>query len=419
MNSNATNEENIKNDRDLARAMAQVLIERAKAMPEAVEEEEAVPENAPRIVFGHDIVGRGRVSWTIKGVVPKRGIGAIYGPSGSGKTFFVISMMAAIAEGEAWYGHRVKKAPVFLAALEGVVGISQRVEAWEVHTGRHFPDAAGVIMNSGLDFGSKKSVDKLVDDILSNTEKGSTPVLFIDTLAQACGGLDENSPEGMGAAIKVIQDIQRRIDGVVIPIHHTGKDTSKGLRGHSSLKGALDFSILVNRASDAGEEAEKDVRVWLLDKAKDGRDNIGQNFRLKGIKLDEDEDGDEIWSAVAEPIEPGELAPQKAKEEKPLDDVGRSLAWIMETMVKPYEFSMVAPSEHPVLRMTLDRYKELGRASNIGTKDAERSGRSMVKKLADKGLIHFGYESGEDDTETLVVWLPEIKAIIGRKAEQR
>ena len=70
MNNNETNEEIIKNDRDLARAMAQVLIERAKAMPEAVEEEEAVPENAPRIIFGHDIVGRGRVSWTIKGVVP-------------------------------------------------------------------------------------------------------------------------------------------------------------------------------------------------------------------------------------------------------------------------------------------------------------------------------------------------------------
>ena len=313
----------------------------------------------------------------------------------------------------------MKKAPVFLAALEGVVGISQRVEAWEVHTGRHFPMGAGVIMNSGLDFGSKKSVDKLVDDILSNTEKGSTPVLFIDTLAQACGGLDENSPEGMGAAIKVIQDIQRRIDGVVIPIHHTGKDTSKGLRGHSSLKGALDFSILVNRTNDAGEEAEKDVRVWLLDKAKDGRDNIGQNFRLKGVKLDEDEDGDEIWSAVAEPIEPGELAPQKAKEEKPLDDVGRSVAWIMETMVKPYEFSSVAPKEHPVLRMTPDRYKELGRASSPGTKDAGRSGQSMVKKLADKGLIQFGYESGEDGNETLVIWLPEIKATIGRKAEQR
>lgn len=418
MNNNVTNEI-YEEDRDLARAMANILIERAKAAPEAVEEEEAVPENAFRILFGDEIVGRGRVSWTIKGVVPKRGIGAIYGPSGSGKTFFVIDMMAAIAEGEAWYGHRVKKAPVFLAALEGVVGISQRVEAWRSRAGRRFPENAGIIMNSGLDFNNKKSVDKLVDGILSNTEKGSTPVLFIDTLAQACGGLDENSPEGMGAAIKVIQDIQRRIDGVVIPIHHTGKDTSKGLRGHSSLKGALDFSILVNRTNDAGEEAEKDVRVWLLDKAKDGRDNIGQNFRLKGILLGEDEDGDEIWSAVAEPIEPGELAPQKAKEEKPLDDVGRSLAWIIETMVKPYEFSNVAPSQHPVLRMTTERCKDLGRASKPGTKDAERSGRSMVDKLADLGMIHFGHESGEGDTKTLVVWLPEIKATIGRKAEQR
>ena len=164
MNNNETNEEIIKNDRDLARAMAQVLIERAKAMPEAVEEEEAVLANAPRIIFGPDIVGCGRVSWTIKGVVPKRGIGAIYGPSGSGKTFFVISMMAAIAEGETWYGRRVKKAPVFLAALEGVVGISQRVEAWEVHTGRHFPMGAGVIMNSGLDFASKKSVGFINQD---------------------------------------------------------------------------------------------------------------------------------------------------------------------------------------------------------------------------------------------------------------
>lgn len=119
MNSNVTNEIYEEN-RDLACAMANILIERAKAAPEAVEEEEAVPENAPRIVFGHDIVARGRVAWTIKGVVPKRGIGAIYGPSGSGKTFFVISMMAAIAEGEAWYGHRVKKPRSFSPRSKGL-----------------------------------------------------------------------------------------------------------------------------------------------------------------------------------------------------------------------------------------------------------------------------------------------------------
>ena len=59
MNSNTTNEIYEEN-RDLARAMAQAMIERLKAMPDAVEEEEAVSESAPRIIFGHDIVGRSR-----------------------------------------------------------------------------------------------------------------------------------------------------------------------------------------------------------------------------------------------------------------------------------------------------------------------------------------------------------------------
>jgi len=79
--------------------------------------------------------------------------------------------------------------------------------------------------------------------------------------------------------------------GLVLIIHHTGKNTSQGLRGHSSLKAALDANI---------EVVGGDKRSWLLEKSKDGEDGKSFGFRLEVQNLGVDADGDPITSCTVE-----------------------------------------------------------------------------------------------------------------------
>jgi hypothetical protein len=78
-------------------------------------------------------------------------------------------------------------------------------------------------------------------------------------------------------------------------VHHTGKDASKGLRGHSSLHAALDTAIEVRR--------DGDNREWLIAKSKDGEDGGVHAFKLEVVELGSDEDGDPITSCIVYPLE--------------------------------------------------------------------------------------------------------------------
>ena len=75
--------------------------------------------------------------------------------------------------------------------------------------------------------------DKLVQTL---TECGwAGGVLCIDTLAHAANGIDENSSE-MGEMIAIFRELQHRLGGVILIIHHSGKSQERGMRGWSGLR---------------------------------------------------------------------------------------------------------------------------------------------------------------------------------------
>jgi len=93
----------------------------------------------------------------------------------------------------------------------------------------------------------------------------------------------------------IIQNAQRLAkenNSHVMLVHHTGKDASKGLRGHSSLIAALDVAIEVRRDGSG--------RSWSISKSKDDTDGGVHHFELKKIILGADADGDQISSCVVE-----------------------------------------------------------------------------------------------------------------------
>ncbi len=235
-----------------------------------------------------DMLSRPPLTWLVKGVLPAEGIAAIYGPPGSGKSFLLFDMLAAIARGARWFNHRTRQAPVLYVALEGAAGFQQRAAAYAK---RFHIKPAMQFITSPLNLHEPQDLAALVAAIRAAGWQGGG-VIAVDTLNAAMPGKDENSPEDMGASITALKAIQAAFGGVVIVVHHTGKDATKGLRGHSSLLGALDAAIEVAR------EPLATVRQWSTAKLKDGADGEGPAFTLESVSLGTDEDGDPLSSCV-------------------------------------------------------------------------------------------------------------------------
>jgi hypothetical protein len=228
-----------------------------------------------------------KTTWRVKDLLPDKGLASIYGPSGSGKSFLALDLMATIVRGTSFYGSKTNPCPVVYVALEGTGGIARRIEAYETYHNIKLPNTFRIVtdMLSLFDSDAKIFAAAVKEAGLHGG------VIVIDTLAQSAPGSDENSSADMGRIISNAQLLQRETNGLVVLIHHTGKDASRGARGHSSLFASLDAAIEVKRPTRG--------REWHRAKVKDGEDGVVTSFKLEHVALGTDEDGDEISSCVA------------------------------------------------------------------------------------------------------------------------
>ena len=223
------------------------------------------------------------LEWLIKGVMPARGVAAIFGPSASGKSFLALDMAVAIAEGARWFGYRVEPAPVVYVCLEGEGGLGQRVKAWEEANCRSIPEGLHMMLQP-----FRITVSDDVEDLAQVVPKGA--VVFVDTLNRAAPASDENSSRDMGLILENTKRLETLTGGLVVLVHHTGKDVNQGMRGHSSLFAAMDATVALKRNGDS--------RQWEVAKAKDGSDGKSHAFKLRVVELGKDDDGDPITSCV-------------------------------------------------------------------------------------------------------------------------
>ena len=227
------------------------------------------------------------LEWRVKNLLPKSGLAAVYGPSGSGKSFLVLDLLCHVALGEDYFGHRVKEpCSVVYVALEGALGISSRINAWESNQNKKLPESF-LVMPGSLSLLNEDS-DSFASTLIERGLNGG--VIVIDTLNQSAPTADENASQDMGKIISNAQRLAKKTDSLVILVHHTGKDQSKGLRGHSSLHAALDVAIEVQNT--------KQGREWRTSKLKDGEIGNQFPFRLEPVRLGTDGDGDPLTSCV-------------------------------------------------------------------------------------------------------------------------
>lgn len=231
------------------------------------------------------------ISWLVKNFLPKATLGVLFGESGSGKSFLTYDLCAAIARGlDEWNGKKVKKGRVMYVVAEGEAGFVNRIHAY-CHQQGISPDDFEIDYISDLIPNLMEAA--LITDLIKEIKvRGQYDLIVMDTFAQVMAGANENSGEDVGKALAECRRIHRHTGAMVLLVHHSGKDASKGSRGWSGLKGACDVELEVSRSDDD--------RAVSASKLKDGRDGIQIGFKLHTVVLGEDEDGDDITSCIVE-----------------------------------------------------------------------------------------------------------------------
>lgn len=262
------------------------VLDEAEATPATAEPQSPGPRKGLRALRLDELQQMPKASWLIKGVLPTQGLACLYGPSGVGKSFALLDMGLSIARGVEWQGQRVTQAAVIHIAAEGGHGFAQRLEVYGKRHGVDVARSPFYVCPSGFDLRSGPDVAEVVEMAKEVSAQGlRVGLVVIDTLNRVMPGADENAAPDMSAAVAGMAQIAEKLGCLVAIVHHSGKDASKGARGHSSLRAAMDTELSVDRA-----DADSPLRIIKVTKQRDGADDLKFGFTLEPTFLRYDED---------------------------------------------------------------------------------------------------------------------------------
>ena len=234
----------------------------------------------------------------IEGFLDSAALSVMFGPSGCGKTFFALDLAAHVALGRPWRGRAVLQGAVVYVAPEGGHGIQERLMAFSC---QHGIDPKGVplyVIPEPIDLcHSETDVDLLMNHLGDLLSDQPVRLLIIDTVSRALAGGNENSSDHMGAFIKRCDKLRANTGAHAILLHHTGKDTSQGARGHSSLRAAVDTEI------EMTWDKEGQSGLATVTKQRDSRTEGAFAFKLTDFEVDMRADKSPITSCAVVPVD--------------------------------------------------------------------------------------------------------------------
>jgi hypothetical protein len=188
----------------------------------------------------------------VAGLVGRETLVAIVGASNSGKSAIALDLATCVATGQPFRDRRVAQSAVLYLACEGGNGFRNRVSALLKNKRLTLDAPLGVVCDT-LDLCQNRTdVDRVIaaTATLQGRTRKKVGMIVIDTLNRVLGGGDENSAVDMARLIRHLDLIRTQTEATVALIHHTGKDATRGARGHSSLRAALDTELLVEGATN-------------------------------------------------------------------------------------------------------------------------------------------------------------------------
>ncbi len=322
----------------------------------------------------------------IRGVLDCSGLSLLYGESGCGKTFLALDISLSIVFGVEWCGRKVKKGAVVYIAAEGGGNIGDRLEAYREYHGWLQSDYFAIIPFSVDCSKDSQEIEELITEI---QKIPAVSLVVVDTLSRAISGADENSSSAMTGFISSCDKIRERTGAHVLIVHHCGKSSENGPRGHSSLKAAVDTVIAVKNT--------KGRISAVIEKQRDSASGDEFHFKLESIPLGQDEEGSELASCVLCPTDRTENSPNR------LSKQSRAGLKILNTCIqKKIDSGHINDGVSGGLRISLCEYREAFKEADICASDkpnsTDRALKRCMRALKNEGII---------DTCEGFVWLAD------------
>jgi hypothetical protein len=246
------------------------------------------------LVPAGEVVKRDPPRWIVHNLIAADELTLIVGATSCG-SFLTMDLLLAIATGRPhWFGKAVRgKGFTVHITLEGA-GMASRLRAYQKH--HKVTDLSNhLLIEVPLNMRDADVVDRVIAAIHEHITRSDVPLaaIAIDTVNRAITGGDENSSRDMGEFIAQVERLRMEFAGsAVILVHHSGKDESKGARGHSSLSAAVGGQLDVQTGNDG-------VRSINVAKQREGQAGyVLSGFGLDSVELELDRYGDPQSSCV-------------------------------------------------------------------------------------------------------------------------
>jgi len=259
---------------------------------DAVPQEKVKKRKKFRSILLSEWVKRPPPKWLIHNTLPQADLAMMYGAPGSGKSFFAMDLALCIATGRSWRDKDTEKGDVMWIAAEAAASMINRAKAYMLHHDVALTDSFRIIVETP-DF----NMVEHIREIGLEAKKYRPVLIIVDTLTAAAGGANENSGQDMAKILAACRALHAASRALILLIHHSGKDASKGARGWSGLRAAMQTEIEMDQLAN-GE------RIAKIAKQRDGEQDIEFPFRLLSVDLP-DVDGVSQTSCVVESEETG------------------------------------------------------------------------------------------------------------------
>lgn len=303
-------------------------------------EEPEPPKSSPH-TGGYGKPGK----FVIEGMVP-HGVTMLYGASSSFKSYGVISMLCRVAtKTHRWGGRNLKGGAVLYVAAEGGSSVMPRVGAWADKYNDGKPLDLFYTLPLAVDLSVPTNVNAMIKEIKRIALHTGEPVrvVAVDTLSQSMMQGEENSASDVAKFMAGATRVFTETGAAVIIVHHSGKDSSKGMRGSSAAFANADAVIRVERIDDA---------VNLInEKQRTGPAQPTRGYLVPTVQLPDDVIAanetydDEYTSTEGDVYDPVRLTTERVFEDVPLAEItpllvdksdegeGTTSAWIREQIV--------------------------------------------------------------------------------------
>jgi len=246
-----------------------------------------LPDRAARLVqsveFAHELRPVLDHEYIVKSWFTRNSVSVVYGDANVGKSFWAIDVGHAVHQGHTWSGCRTSPGPVLYVAAEGGDLFNNRLAA----VGARF-----MVLRSPVTMAGRNSDAQALAQAIGHLAEAHGPfaLIIFDTLARVMGGADENAAADIGTLMRGVDLIRGQSGAHVMLIHHSGKDTAKGARGHSSLRAAVDTEVELTKDKDTGQRTARATKQRDLPAGAEDR------FDLDVVSLGVDRDGDPVTS---------------------------------------------------------------------------------------------------------------------------